>query len=130
MCPANPPNPNDQVDPQKNLEIYLTVTTGSNLPLPDATLPPPESHPQPAQVPKTQQLGEDQIGNLEACERRHNWIDQHHPSKDLGVYIILSEITSKICEYVVYTGVYGYGLNGVGQNQRGPGVLIRGFELR
>ncbi|KAJ9070629.1 hypothetical protein DSO57_1005724 [Entomophthora muscae] len=69
---------------------------------------------------KTQQLGEyfskirDQVGNLEACEHRHNWIDCHHQSKDFGVHVIASEIT---------------GLGGVGQYQRGPGVLIGGVEL-
>ncbi|KAJ9048487.1 hypothetical protein DSO57_1034683 [Entomophthora muscae] len=84
---------------------------------------------------KTQQLGKysskirDQVGNLEACERRHNWIDHHHQSKNFGVHIIASKIISEICEYVVYTGAYGYGLDGVGQYQRGPGVLLGGVEL-
>ncbi|KAJ9070533.1 hypothetical protein DSO57_1006873 [Entomophthora muscae] len=81
---------------------------------------------------KTQQLGEyfskirNQVDDLEACECHHNWIDCHHPSKDLGVNVIASEITGKICEYIVYTGVYGYRLGGVGQYQRGPGVLLGG----
>ncbi|KAJ9049291.1 hypothetical protein DSO57_1026172 [Entomophthora muscae] len=84
---------------------------------------------------ETPQLGEysskirDQVDNLEACEHCHNWIDHHHQSKDFGVHVIASKITGKICEYVVYTGVYGYGLGGVGQYQRGPGVLLGGVEL-
>ncbi|KAJ9051459.1 hypothetical protein DSO57_1004199 [Entomophthora muscae] len=62
-------------------------------------------------VVNTQQLGEYlskiryQVGNLESCERRHNGVDRHHSSEDLGVYIILSEITGKIHKYVV-TQVY------------------------
>ncbi|KAJ9074068.1 hypothetical protein DSO57_1009937 [Entomophthora muscae] len=81
---------------------------------------------------KIQQLGEylskirDQVGNLETCECCHNGIDRHHLSKDLGVHAITSEITGKIYEYIVYTGVYGYGLGGVGQYQGGPGVLLGG----
>ncbi|KAJ9065892.1 hypothetical protein DSO57_1015125 [Entomophthora muscae] len=71
-----------------------------------------------------------QVGYLEPCERCHNWIDHHHQSKVFGVYVIASEITSKIREYVIYIGVYGYGLDGVGQYQRGPGVPLGGVDLR
>ncbi|KAJ9084896.1 hypothetical protein DSO57_1019400 [Entomophthora muscae] len=70
---------------------------------------------------KTQRLGKylsqtrRQIGSLETCEPCHGWIDRHHQSKDFGVHVIASKITGEIRGYVVYTGVYGYGLGGVGQ---------------
>ncbi|KAJ9056996.1 hypothetical protein DSO57_1026656, partial [Entomophthora muscae] len=100
---------------------------------------PPTCPLRPSQLPaslKNQQLGKyfskirHQVDNLETCECCHNWIDRHHQLKDFGVYVITSKITGKIREYVVYTGVYGYRLGGVGQYQRGPGVPLGGVELR
>ncbi|KAJ9081431.1 Chromobox protein 1 [Entomophthora muscae] len=70
-----------------------------------------------------------QVGDLESCERCHNGVDRHHPSEDFGMYVISSKITGKIRKYVVYIGVYSYILGGVGQHQRGPGVMLRGVEL-
>ncbi|KAJ9054390.1 hypothetical protein DSO57_1015206 [Entomophthora muscae] len=67
-----------------------------------------------------------QVGNLEPCERRHNGIDHHHPSKDLGVYVKSSKITGKVRKHIEYKGVYCYMLGGAGQHQCGPGVRLRG----
>ncbi|KAJ9054993.1 hypothetical protein DSO57_1008879 [Entomophthora muscae] len=67
-----------------------------------------------------------QVGDLESCECRHNGVDRHHPSEDLGVYVKSSKITGKIHKHVVYTGVYSYILGGAGQHQCGPGVLLGG----
>ncbi|KAJ9051548.1 hypothetical protein DSO57_1003486 [Entomophthora muscae] len=67
-----------------------------------------------------------QVGDLEPCERCHNGVDRHHPSKDLGVYVNSSKITGKVCKHVEYKGVYCYVLGGAEQHQRGPGVRLRG----
>ncbi|KAJ9064230.1 hypothetical protein DSO57_1032642 [Entomophthora muscae] len=77
---------------------------------------------------KTQQSGEYfskiryQFGDLESCERHHNGVDRHHSSEDLGVYVIKSQNYWQI----LYTGVYSYGLGGVGQHQCGSVVLLGG----
>ncbi|KAJ9075624.1 hypothetical protein DSO57_1034054 [Entomophthora muscae] len=96
--------------------------------LPNAWLP--DNHPHV--IVKPQKMREYfskvgyQVGNLEPCERRHNGVDRHHPSKDLGVYVKSSEFTGKVRKHIEYKGVYCYVLGGAGQHQRGPGVRLGG----
>ncbi|KAJ9087661.1 hypothetical protein DSO57_1030966 [Entomophthora muscae] len=129
-----------------NVQVPTTTTTTEKpataklLPTANAQTPTAieQMHTATAQAPavvKNQQLGKYfsklgyQVDHLEPSECSHNGIDCHHPSEDLGVDVITSKITGKICEYVVYEGVYCYGLSGMGKNQREPGVQIGGVEL-
>ncbi|KAJ9069902.1 hypothetical protein DSO57_1013840 [Entomophthora muscae] len=71
-------------------------------------------------------MGVTPVGDLESRECRQDGVDRQHPSKDLGMYVKMSEITGK----VQYKGIYCYVLGGEEQHQHGPGVHLRRVKLR